>query len=36
MTLQEQFADFNKVAPIETIEILGHPFAYRFYKKHWS
>lgn len=34
MTLKEKIAEFNKVAPIETIEILGHPFAYRFYKNH--
>lgn len=32
MTLKEKFAEFNKVAPIQTADIFGHPFAYRYYK----
>ena len=32
MTLKEKFAAFNQIAPVQTTEILGHPFAYRYYK----
>ncbi len=32
MSLKEKYAAFNQIAPIETVSVLGHPFAYRFYK----
>ncbi len=32
MSLKEKFVEFDRVAPIESIDIQGHPFAYRFYK----
>lgn len=32
MTLKEKFAAFNQIAPVQTAEIFGHSFAYRYYK----
>ena len=32
MTLKEKFVEFDQVAPVQTADALGHPFAYRCYK----
>jgi len=32
MTLKEKFADFNRIAPVQTAVVQGKPFAYRYYR----
>lgn len=32
MTLKEKFADFNRIAPVQTADVPGKPFAYRYYQ----